>query len=367
MPHLPELLATAAALFPDRYATADTAWTTAAARLRLAVDSSAEDGALRGPEGEPLTTRWAWLGDSNARQVLVLMAGVHGAEGPLGSAVQLDLLQAAAHSGWTPPPDHALLLVHAINPWGYAWTRRCDAAGVDLNRNAIDFSRPPPANHDYQLVTAALRDPDHDRRHQALAVAREELGDRRYEIAVSGGQYEDPTGPFYGGRAPAHGHRVCSGLIGDFDLHRRSVVVLDIHSGLGPWAHAELICDHPPGGPHFRDACRRFGDALNIPAHGTSASVPKSGLLDYLWQDALGAGSCYLTVECGTRSTDALFAVLASDHALWAEGQPTPARRLEQAAAMAAHFVPADPYWRAPVLAQARLFIHQTIGDAPWR
>jgi hypothetical protein len=35
------------------------------------------------------------------------------------------------------PPDTALLAVHAINPYGFAWMRRVTEGNVDLNRNVV--------------------------------------------------------------------------------------------------------------------------------------------------------------------------------------------------------------------------------------
>lgn len=38
----------------------------------------------------------------------------------------------------------AVLFVHALNCYGFAWDRRATAEGWDLNRNFVDFSKPPP-------------------------------------------------------------------------------------------------------------------------------------------------------------------------------------------------------------------------------
>src|SRR5688572_14760840 len=74
---------------------------------------------VRGPGGEPLTIDIAWMGATEARRILLVTSGLHGIEGFAGSAMQCALLS-------DPPamaPDCALLLVHALNPWGFAHFR----------------------------------------------------------------------------------------------------------------------------------------------------------------------------------------------------------------------------------------------------
>jgi len=103
-----------------------------------------------GPDGGELATDCAWIGPEAARSVLLLVSGTHGIEGFCGSGAQIDWLNRgeAAQLG----PDRAALLVHALNPYGFAWARRVTHENVDLNRNFVDFAVPRPANPDYDLL-----------------------------------------------------------------------------------------------------------------------------------------------------------------------------------------------------------------------
>ena len=47
-----------------------------------------------------------------------------------------------------------VVLLHAINPWGFSWARRVTEDNVDLNRNFRDFSRPAPPGSDQQVLPA---------------------------------------------------------------------------------------------------------------------------------------------------------------------------------------------------------------------
>lgn len=108
----------------------------------------------RGPSGEDLSTDVAWFGDPGASKVGILISATHGAEGYCGSAAQLDWL---AERGYEKlKSDEAMLLIHAINPYGFAWDRRVTQEGCDLNRNFIDFQAPLPQNEGYDALADSL-------------------------------------------------------------------------------------------------------------------------------------------------------------------------------------------------------------------
>ena len=351
------------AVFPESYTDARACWKRHISRLPVPARLRSFSPALDAPDGAPLATDSAWIGPETASRVLVILGGTHGIEGFAGTAVICDLLAELAHERL--PDDLAILCVHALNPWGYAWHRRCDAAGVDLNRNCIDFNRPLPQNPGYTELRPWLFEPDSERRQQAFQAYIELHGQTAFEIAVSGGQYHDPAGPFYGGREPCHGRRVVETLIADYRLGVRRLGVIDVHTGLGTWGNGEIICDHLPGSDGADTARRWYGNACTLPALGTSSSVPKTGLLDYAWHAVMTAGSCYVTLEYGTYQTQELFDVLLQDHRFWAEHGAAAARHPDRAAlvgAMQAHFCPDDPQWRRQVLLQARRVIRQAMA-----
>ncbi|WP_426991581.1 DUF2817 domain-containing protein [Methylomonas sp. CM2] len=349
------------ACFPSNYVEARQGWLAAAAELSLHCESLDFPCPGQGPDGAALFTDSIWIGPADAEQVVVILAGTHGIEGYAGSAVQTDWLHRLSAQPLLLPNGVALVLVHALTPWGYAWSRRCDADGVDLNRNAIDFSLPPPDNPHYRELRPILFEADAGRRQQAFAEFAARHGRTALEIAISGGQYLDPLGPFYGGRAPAHGRKVCEALISRYQLNRHRLAVVDIHTGLGAYGYGEIICDHAPNSIGSTLAKTWYGDAVTLPAAGTSSSVPKWGLLDYLWHAAIGDAGCYVTLEFGTYATDALFDVLLQDHLLWAQ-TGNDAARLIHRDAMRRHFCPEDPVWREQVLFRARQVIGQALA-----
>ncbi len=348
-------------VFPTSYGSARIAFCDLAgcfARINAKLESYACPG--KTPEGEELFTDTLWLGPEHAAKVLVLLGGTHGVEGFVGSAVEFDFIRLVAGGEIILPDNQAVLIVHALTPWGYARLRRCDDNGVDLNRNEIDFSRPLPENPGYDQLKAALFSDDDEYRLSMFDEYEKQFGRTAFEIAVSGGQYNDPSGPFYGGAAPAHGRLVSEDLISRHSLAERDLGVIDLHSGLGPYGYGEIICDHPPGNPGIAVAQRWYGDAVTLPALGTSSSVPKLGLMDYLWHRTMNARSCHVTLEFGTYATDDLFNVIRKDHQLWAQSVD-PTERTAHSRKMQRHFCPDDTAWKASVLFRARQVIAQAL------
>ncbi|MGY3361743.1 hypothetical protein ACVWZK_008406 [Bradyrhizobium sp. GM0.4] len=104
----------------------------------------------RGPRGTQLSTDVAWFGDRRARSVAILISATHGVEGYCGSAAQLDWVAERGYDRLK--SDEAMLLIHALNPYGFAWDRRVTQEGCDLNRNFVDFADTPPDNAAYDLL-----------------------------------------------------------------------------------------------------------------------------------------------------------------------------------------------------------------------
>ncbi len=100
------------------------------------------------------------------------------------------------------PRSIAVLYIHALNPYGFSWWRRVTQENVDLNRNFHDFSRPPPANPQYDEIAHLLVPstwPPSPEVNAALQRYMVEHGERALQAVISGGQYTHPQGLFYGG------------------------------------------------------------------------------------------------------------------------------------------------------------------------
>ena len=171
-------------------------------------------------------------------KTLIITSGLHGIEGFFGSAVQCELMAQLASGALAIPAGCALVLVHALNPFGFANLRRTDAANVDLNRNFLLPQQSFTGAHkDYHLLHPLLN-PQHQPRgfdlflvHMLLKSWR--MGRRHIKDAVASGQYEYPTGLFYGGSAPSPTSRLLNDLLPKWiPPGTESAVHVDLHSKL---------------------------------------------------------------------------------------------------------------------------------------
>ena len=317
----------------------------------------------RGPTGEELAVDVAWLGPAEAADVVVIVSGTHGVEGYAGSLCQSRWLE--AHGTEARPDGTALLFVHAINPYGFAWVRRVNEDNVDLNRNFVDFDR-LPANPGYDELAPAL-DPD-SLSVEDLAVADAALLDYAgrhgmdgIQEAVSGGQYGHPTGVFYGGDGPVRSHRLLRELVRTRLFGARRVVFLDLHTGLGERAEVELITHEVPGSPDYERAVAWWGDRVASNTAGDSVSAELSGL----WLEAAQAWLAPIEVtgvalEWGTVDAITVLQALRADNWLHHHGDPTAPEADPIKADLRTAFAPDDPEWVAAVYGCFTTVVDQT-------
>ncbi len=299
-----------------------------------------------------LGTDAIWLGSLDAKHVLVFISGTHGVEGYCGSAIQQLFLSQLSPD--LIPQDTAILMIHSLNPWGMQWARRCDASGIDLNRNFVDYQHVDELDPEYDSILATLMNSKD--RYQEMQIQTEKWGQQTFDRIFSGGQYVHKWAPFFGGQAPAHGRQVIEHLIECHDLASRNTMVIDLHTGLGPWAFGELISDHPVSSHGNQQANNIFGAAIANAHEGASFSVPKIGLLDYCFHQFMAEKGFFLTLEFGSYGSAALFEVLLSDHVYWRDHQPSSINDLDYQfyrERMIEHFCPKDALWQQAVLFKA--------------
>lgn len=304
------------------------------------------------PSSSNLGTDTIWLGPLKAKQVLVFISGTHGVEGFCGSAIQQFFLSQLTED--LIPQETAVLMIHSLNPWGMHWARRCDASGIDLNRNFVDYDKVEALDPDYDSILSTLMSSKD--RYQEMQNQSEKWGQQTFDRIFSGGQYVHKWAPFFGGKFPAHGRKVIEKLIALYDLPSRNTMVIDLHTGLGPWAFGELISDHLADSHGNKQAKDIFGAAIANAHEGASFSVPKAGLLDYCFHQFMQDKGFFLTLEFGSYGSAALFEVLLSDHVYWREHEPSSANEAEYQfyrERMIEHFCPNNLLWQQAVLFKA--------------
>jgi hypothetical protein len=307
----------------------------------------------RGPGGETLSLDIARLGETDAKSALLVIAGTHGVEGLAGSGCLVGLIEDRLREAL--PDSCCLLLLHAINPYGFAWLRRVNEDGVDLNRNFVDFSKALPSSEAYERLHDWLvpEDWQGERRRAAdaaLAAHGQQHGMAALQAAISGGQYTRPGGLFYGGVRETWSARMLFRVLREvLPSTVRKLAVLDLHTGLGPPAYGEPILD--AADPKARErALRWYGPDVRDLSAGESVSARLTGTMARGIERARPELELTLIgLEFGTRPVMDVLTALRADHWLHFHGGSDSAAGAQIRQQMRAAFYSESAAWQAAV------------------
>jgi hypothetical protein len=342
------------------------------ARQKFSAAAAAYGGQFRsyrnptlGPNGGRLFMDTARFGDDDAPNMLVLMAATHGVEGFCGSGAMVNWLRSGGPAKL--PTGTGALLIHGVNPHGFAWIRRVNEDNVDLNRNFIDHAKPYPKNDGYLELADALTPKTWD--DAALAAAQRVLdayaqthGAFAQQGAITGGQYSHPDGIFFGGHKPTWSNRTIRAVIRDELGRARRIGCIDFHTGLGPFGHGEIIGIGDPGLPAFARQKAWYGDELTSPEGGTSKSAVVVGVvLDAFPQEAPDAEFTGIALEYGTYPVNEVLEAVRRDNWLHLRGDLGSALGKEMKAYMQERFYPAGAKWAELVWARAEAVIGKAV------
>ena len=327
----------------DNYQTARTTFLDAAASAGATITTAAHPE--RGPDDAPLAADVAVFGRADAPNRMLVISGTHGVEGFAGSLCQSTWMR----DGVSLPDDLAVVAVHAINPYGFAWVRRVNEDNVDLNRNCIDFASSLPSNAGYdELADALVPERWDDATRQATAEQLLEFAARfgfdGLQAAVSSGQYSHPRGIFFGGRQPVWSRRTLESIVRTHLADAQRVAIIDLHTGLGEFGHGELIASHPDEAGKAR--LNECFDDYRIPSDGTSVSADVQGdVLDGMESWLPGVGVAGVAIEWGTVDIVAVSDALRADAWLHSYADPTGRAAASIKDQIRAAFAPDDPRW----------------------
>ena len=351
----------------------------------------------KGPSGEPLTMDVAKFGDADPEGVVIVSSGLHGVEGFFGSAVQLAWLMTRG-AGWWPPSRTLLVMVHALNPFGFAWRRRWNENNVDLNRNFLDdrdfldldssyqesravyarlspFLNPasPPSRWEPYSIKAAVRVLSEgvgarsrmrkDNRPSRFALnAIRDLGLSELQKTLPVGQYEHPAGLFYGSSNAEETTRVVRERLPHWVAGAQKVVHVDFHTGLGRYADYRLLIIDERGSEGERWVAERFG-ADSVEAWDGGTAYAARGLMANDLRDHLPGRQYHcLTAEFGTYSGMRVLGALRAENQAHFHSRPGAKpyewakRRVMEA------FCPSASPWREAGVTKGLAIIDQAVA-----
>lgn len=313
---------------------------------------------VQGRDGKPLFLDTAVIGPRDAKKALLLISATHGVEGYFGSGVQTGLMREGLAE--RAPKDTKIVVLHALNPYGFSWDRRVNEDNADINRNCIDFDHPPHNKpYDDMRVQISPRDISPESMKAANGKLTEFLkahGAFALQEAISKGQYKYADGVYYGGAREAWSIKMLKDVIVENLSHVNEMIVIDFHTGLGELGAGEMITEDMPGTAPYRRAKAMWGDRVASSEAGESVSAPLSGTIDKAvmkWMP--DTELTFAALEVGTRNTRAVFNALRKDNWLhcFADGRhknpEAEGIRLELRDA----FYPDTPEWKRMVWGHA--------------
>lgn len=294
--------------------------------------------------------------------LLIHISGVHGVEGFAGSAAQLkilkDLFHLKASDRWSDLPSRRLAFVHSVNPFGMSWYRRNNANNVDLNRNTLTSNGEFPKSIAYPVIHSILLDQSWLKYLWPfrLGYLQVRQGKQFLMQGLSGGQYQFADGFFYGGQSWQNELRLLSVYLEQKFSAVQRVFTLDIHTGLGPYAHEVLFSAEGAHEAEVADMKKRLEVDLSADKIKGAATYKSSGSFSNLIYRAFrGARIRYILQEFGTFNGFSVLRGLRAEQRAWLRGEFGPGHRPSEH--LKRLFYPEDSYWRTKALEDSsRLF-----------
>lgn len=307
---------------------------------------------------------------TGTRSLLILSSGIHGIEGYAGSAIQLMAMEEILS------PERlditGILLIHALNPYGFRYRRRVTENNIDLNRNcAIEDTQFSAKNAGYGKMYEALNPQEaanHNslkNRHWHLIMIRKIITEsmRVLRQAVLEGQYEYPDGVFFGGREIEPQITALAPFLRRIMEPYTKILTIDLHTGYGENGRMHLF-PNPVEDPVIKTEMEELFTGYTIDWGDTEDFyIIKGSFADYA--GALAPGKTYypMMFEFGTLDSQTTFGSIRSLHNMSLENQgfhhgykneKTAARISEDFEEM---FYPSNPAWRSKAISDARTIL----------
>ncbi len=333
----------------------------------IAAGATIETHAFEGvaPDDTPLSIDVARVGPAEAERVVVVSSGLHGVEGFLGSAVQAALLELVL-PGTALPDGVAVVLIHALNPYGFAHLRRFDHENIDLNRNFLLPGEPYAGAPEGYAALDGLLNPDSpptalDPFLLRAAVEIVRHGMPALKDAVAGGQYEFPKGLFFGGSGPSVTQRWLAAHLPGWVSGAARVLHVDVHTGLGQ-AGYKLLVDHEDGSPGAAQLAEWFGGDVVQPWRNDGVTYTIRGGLGTWCKATMGSHYDVVALEYATVHILRVIAALRAENRAHHFGQPSDGATERAKRELREVFAPSDRAWRDRAVADAVRVVEQAIS-----
>ena len=259
--------------------------------------------------------------------LLILSSGVHGVEGYAGYAVQEFFINNYLNETFL--ENTGVLLLHAVNPYGFKYHRKVTENNVDMNRNSPSTSDLYEThNEGYSLVYDLINPQDkvktnsfenrfffvkaiNEIRKKSLPVLRQ---------AALQGQYTNPEGIYYGGKAPEPQIDLLKPILAEISNPYQKIMILDLHTGYGERGRLHLFPN--PMEDDEKRKMERIFDGFVIDWGDSDDFYTITGeFTSFVGAQAPGKDFYPMVIEYGTLDSQTTMGSLKSIHIMILENQ----------------------------------------------
>jgi Protein of unknown function (DUF2817) len=314
----------------------------------------------------PLTIDVSILGAA-AGPTLVVSSGLHGIEGFAGSAIQLAWLKQFLGSNEDKTPIR-FVLIHAINPYGFAKLRRVNEANIDLNRN---FLIPPEqyagSTEGYRRLNRFLNPASPPSKFELFKLKMLwkilRYGLPKLKESVACGQYDYPDGLFYGGQQAGWSTHIAQKHCDEWLGSASRVVHIDVHTGLGAFGSYKLLVNEVLPNDDLAWYQATFGvDAVESMAKPDGTAYQASGIFG-TWMQKHFPSREYRTVgaEFGTYDVVRILAALRAENRAHHYASPAGVAYQQAKGELLECFCPSSMHWRDKLIESGVKIIEQGV------
>ncbi|MCA8995715.1 MAG: DUF2817 domain-containing protein [Planctomycetaceae bacterium] len=314
-----------------------------------------------------LFTDVASIGPASARKVLIVTSGIHGVEGFFGSAAQLRLLSMMGQER-AEQEGIRIVVVHALNPFGFVMVRRTDEENIDLNRNFVPTLEDFAGVHDlYVTLEKFLNPPKWPKLEMPFQVqayaATMKYGMESLREAIASGQYEFPQGLFFGGTGRSSTYRFVESHVEQWVGQARQVLHLDLHTGLGDSGQLQFFIDHDLTDSQRGEARMVFGNRISSLDGPDRLYIAPGAFGRWMHARFPEKDVTSICAEFGTHDSVSVLQALRAENAAWHHCPRDSEERKKTADHLKEMFVPKSAEWRNTVLAEATGMFNRSIHD----
>ncbi len=309
------------------------------------------------------------------KRLLILSSGVHGVEGYTGSALQRMFLDEFAAGEFL--AETGVLIIHAMNPYGFKNLRRVTENNVDLNRNcSSDPALYSSKNEGYPAV-----------RHSINPEGKVDVGSlsnvffhfkavtmmlkasmKSLRQAILQGQYEYPEGLYFGGKKLEPQVAGISPVVARTVRNYPLVMNIDLHTGYGARGVLHLF-PNPIKDAKIRSMVEKTFEGYRIDwGDGADFYTVTGDFSTYLGSLMTRGTYLPMTFEYGTLDSQTTMGSLKSLHITMLENQGVqhgyagPDDEKTVRTRFREMYYPSSPAWRAKVMTDTRELLRSALA-----